>query len=756
MIRILRSGLFKYLAITFFLCLSICSMAQKQANIWYLQDYGLDFNQNPPTLLTEVAFHQNRAMGIANDVNGNLLFYTDNFTVFNRAHAKMDNGKDMLDPAQAMSSLQNSVVVPKPGSETLFYVFMIDPRNGSSAQSGLYYFMVDMALDNGMGDVSVRPQKLLSSTSNKLAAILHTNRTDVWVTAHISGTNTYKTYLITAAGISEPITTSLGTTVGSFTAQLKFSPDGKMVASANDENINLFDFNATTGELSNARLLILPQHLWPDALSFSSDGTKLYAAKQAVVQYDVSSGNIADIKASENILSSYVNNNFYNFQLAPDGKIYITKGGGGGTSDYLGAITNPNESGIASNMVEKYFFLQGFNSFVNWTPVFIESYFLKPEIRVENTCFSEDTRFSLSNTHYVQGVKWTLGEGTVQTALNAQHTFSLAKSWDIEAEVDYGTHKVVVKKTVTINPLPAFDLGIDRTVCDGTVLTAGVSGQAQYLWSTGHTTRSITPHTSGLYSVDTKYESTGCTFHDEVNLVINETPFVNLGPDSVVCNTPPYILKSRTQLSNVEYKWNDPTVTGPELAVDGGRFYFLEAKSLLNGCFHRDSIFIALKFAPEPDLGSDRTIGHTESFDLDMSQFSPGTFLWDDNSTTAWRNIDGSDLPLGAHTIRVTVTGSNGCIGRDEMTVTVEYILGFEDDAGEFQVYPLPAQKIMNIEAPGSSQVSLVTLTGVLMTEQKIESGNGSVDLKGFPDGIYILLVKSKSKTFTRKIMIRN
>ena len=757
MINIPRLCLFKQLAIISFVCLSVSSAAQKQPNIWYLQDYGLDFNQSPPELLNEVAFHQSCAMSSASDINGNLLFYTDSYTVFDKTHNSMPNGTDLLNPDQRSSSWQKSVIIPKPGSETLFYVFMTEPQYSSSVgQSGLYYFIVDMSLNNGKGDVSVRPQKLFASTYNKLAAVHHSNRTDVWVTACMGNNNTYKTYLISAAGISAPITTSLGTNLWSSSGQLKFSPDGTMLVAADNEDLNLFDFNATTGELSNARLLKMPQFLWPDAISFSPDGTKLYAAKQSVVQYDVSSGNIAEIKASEKILTSYVNNNFYNFQLATDGKIYVTKGGGGGTSDYLGAITNPNVSGIAANVVEKYFFLQGFDSFVNWTPVFIESYFLQPEILVENTCFNDETKLSLSNTRYIQGVKWNLGEGQIQTTMDIEHTFSAAKSWDIEAEVDYGNYKVVVKKTVTINPLPEFDLGIDRTVCDGTLLTANVSGQAQYLWSTNQTTRSITPHISGLYSADTKYESTGCTFHDEGNLIINETPFVNLGPDSVVCNTPPYVLKSRTQLSNVEYKWNDPAVTGPELTVDGGKFYFLEAKSLVNGCFHRDSIFIALKFAPTPDLGSDRTIGHTESFDLDLSQFNPGTFLWDDLSTSAWRNIDGRELPLGPNTISVTVTGSNGCIGNDEMTVTVEYILGVEDDAGGLQVFPLPARKTLHIEAPGSSQVSLVTLTGVLMTEQKIESGNGSIDLKGLPDGIYILQVKSKLKSFTRKIIIRD
>lgn len=734
-------------------CLSLLSLAQKQANIWYLQNYGLDFNQNPPALLKEVAFHQNRAMGIASDSNGNLLFYTDNFTVFNRVHEKMINGKNLIDIAQSSSSIQNSVVVPKPGSNTIFYVFMVDPQNGIQPSAGLYYFIVDMALDNGKGDVSVRPQKLVSSTSNKLAAVFHTNRTDVWVTTHIASTNTYKTFLVTADGIQDPITNTLGTTVESFTAQLKFSPDGTQVASATYDDINLFDFNATTGELSNARILRLPQLLWPDALSFSPDGTKLYAAKQSVVQYDVSSGDLLKIKASEKILTGYVNNLFYNFQLSTDGKIYITKGGGGGTSDYLGAITNPNESGDNVNVDERYFYLQGFDSFVNWTPVFIESYFLQPDILAENLCFNDETKLSLSNTRYVQGVKWSLGEGAIQTTLDVEHTFSAAKTWDIVAEVDYGSHQVIVKKSIKINPLPESDLGPDRTICDGSVLTADVSGSARYLWNTGATTGSYVPRYSGLYSVETEYESTGCKFYDEVNVIVNETPFVDLGPDTVVCNKPPYILKSRTQLSNVEYTWNDPAVTNQELTVKAGGFYFMEAKSTINGCVHRDSVFIALKFAPEPALGPDRTIYRDESVTLDMSRYGPGTFIWEDNSASSFRQVEGKKLSIGLNRIGLTITGTNGCIGSDEMYITVLNVVGIEEDE-QFRIYPVPTNNALFIEAPTRMQVKLITTAGTILTDQTIESGKGSVDLSNYPNGIYILEVTWGGKTvrqFTAK-----
>ena len=66
-----------------------------------------------------------------------------------------------------------------------------------------------------------------------------------------------------------------------------------------------------------------------------------------------------------------------------------------------------------------------------------ESYFMQPDIIVENVyCFNDKTKLSLSNTRYVQGVKWTIGEGAIQTTMDVQHTFSSAKTWDIEAEVD--------------------------------------------------------------------------------------------------------------------------------------------------------------------------------------------------------------------------------------------------------------------------------------------------------------------------------
>jgi WD40 repeat protein len=738
----------KSIVLACFVCLGTVAVGQKQANNWYLQDYGVDFNQNPPDILTEVAFHQNRSSGVISDKNGSLLFYTDNFNVFNRFHEKMPNGKNLLDLNQTSNSYQNSIVIPKPGSETLFYVFMSDPYN-STTQGGLYYFTVDMSLDNGKGDVSVRPIKLLPLVSRKMAAVLHANRTDVWVTVNVSNTNTYKSFLVTSAGIGDPVSTSIGTVVSN-SAQMKFSPDGKLIASSNDYSMDLFDFDASTGVLSNARVIQNPQSTWLQGVSFSPDGKKLYAASQAIVQWDVSSGDASVIKASEKIVAGYVNNNFYDLQLATDGVIYSTKGGGGGTSDYFGAITNSNDAD--AKVVEKYLYLGGFDSFVNWTPLFIESYFLQPGIVVENNCFGETTKFSLSNSIYVQGVKWNFGEGEIQTSMAAEHIFSSAGDWNVEVEIDYGTYKVVARKTVTINPVPSFDLGPDRTVCNGLTLRADVEGEASYQWNTGGNTNNIVLRTSGTYSAETEYPSTGCKFFDEVTVTVNETPFVDLGPDSVVCNMPAYVLKSRKHPLNAEFKWNDPTVTGDELTVTTGGFYWLEAKNTVNGCTDRDSVFLALKFAPDLDLGHDRMMTNEGRLELDMSQY--GSLIhWENGSNSPVRILVGEDLTFGENTITAELAGNNGCVAHDEMIVTVVDVTGLEDQV-EFTLYPNPVVATLYVETPGEANISLFTITGKLVTQQIFTSGEGSVDVSNYSDGLYIVEVTVDSKT-SRRIVVK-
>jgi len=80
------------------------------SNIWYFGKYaGLNFNSGSP--IAVYGGQTNTIEGIATicDLNGNLLFYTEGTTIWNRFHQVMPNGSGLLGH---YSAAQSSIIVP--------------------------------------------------------------------------------------------------------------------------------------------------------------------------------------------------------------------------------------------------------------------------------------------------------------------------------------------------------------------------------------------------------------------------------------------------------------------------------------------------------------------------------------------------------------------------------------------------------------------------------------------------------------------
>jgi len=74
----------------FIIILSLNCFAQKQGNIWYFGDgIGLDFNQNPPALLTNGKMITNEGCSSIADENGQLLLYTDGIKTIKLSQMQM-------------------------------------------------------------------------------------------------------------------------------------------------------------------------------------------------------------------------------------------------------------------------------------------------------------------------------------------------------------------------------------------------------------------------------------------------------------------------------------------------------------------------------------------------------------------------------------------------------------------------------------------------------------------------------------------
>ena len=168
--------------------------SQKQASVWYFGHHaGLDFRSGEPVALTDGALNTNEGSASICDEAGNLLFYTDGVTVWNREHHVMPNGRNLW----GHSTTTQTLIVPKPGVDPIYYIFTASPQHdyvfGAGTDSvGFHYTVVDMRMASGLGDVTVKNILLFRNTTEKVTAVHHANGMDIWVVAHEWGNNIFR------------------------------------------------------------------------------------------------------------------------------------------------------------------------------------------------------------------------------------------------------------------------------------------------------------------------------------------------------------------------------------------------------------------------------------------------------------------------------------------------------------------------------------------------------------------------------------
>jgi photosystem II stability/assembly factor-like uncharacterized protein len=269
-----------------------------------------------------------------------------------------------------------------------------------------------------------------------------------------------------------------------------------------------------------------------DGLEFSSDATKLFViqtgstGESGLHQYDITGDSYEKINNSRVLLSQEDYNSYTRMQLAPNGKIYITKGGGGGGDGYLGVVENPNEYGKNCFVNENGLYLDGGSSFVAKIPNFIQSYFFKPNFTFNNNCQAADIHFQLTNDFHLDSIRWYFGDGNTSNLLNPVFLYSKAGKYTVQMIAFYPDKTDTISKEITINPFSAFSLGNDTTVCKGTELTVSEKFEA-YLWNTGDKTRAIKINEEAWYNVRVK-NSYGCFSSDSIFLKVYNLPQIYL------------------------------------------------------------------------------------------------------------------------------------------------------------------------------------------------------------------------------------
>ncbi len=374
------------------------SMAQMQDKLW-LMGYGCcspnftgidwDFRSGVMSI-SSVQRHFNFAEtnGQICDATGNFLFASNGIYVSNSLDDTMLNG-DGLNPSSYTSSHstyglhipQANIVIPMPGDSMKYYLFheTSDDQFATYATYYLYYSIIDMSLDGGLGGVVQKNMVLLNDSlvEGLLTSCKHANGRDWWLIAHKFRSTISFRYLITPYGIQGPWLDNLITWRNNYFGQTVFSKDGsKYVYYEPYGDLDIWDFDRCDGTFSNQIHIDINDSSGAGGAAFSQNGRYLYISSgYYVYQFDLQSSNIPASKTTIAVYDGFASGGsptfFYLEQLGPDNKIYINS-----TSTVFDfhVINFPDSAGLACDLQQHSVHLPGFSASLPNHP----NYFLGP------------------------------------------------------------------------------------------------------------------------------------------------------------------------------------------------------------------------------------------------------------------------------------------------------------------------------------------------------------------------------------------
>ncbi len=668
--------------------------AQNETDNWYFGNKAaLNFSNCNPTVVNGSQINTVEGCATISDINGNLLFYTDGIKVWNKINLVMQNGTGLFgDP----SSSQSGVIVPQPGNDSIYYIFCVGAEVGSR---GLCYSIVNINHNGGLGEVITKNTIILTSANEKITAVRHFNKKDVWVITRQFESDKYFAWLLTAAGVatSPVISTSpnyIGSPINTSRGYLKPSTDGKKLVSAYEEFpfLEMSDFNDQTGAITNIIKIKSHPSTIPGlgvtgayGVEFSPNNKLLYITTRIdftnpcgtcasynyyINQYNVSVFDSTAIENSVVLLDSggtAINPGYEIYgalQLAKNGKIYAAQY----DVNKLSVIANPDVTGTGCNFQKDAVNLGAGRSQLGF-PTFIQSYF-NPNYRTYDYTYSEDCNKNVSfmaDTQFAyDSLRWNFddpgsGANNVSVMANPTHTYSSNGIRNVQLYIfnQYGCINKVdtVNKQIMVGN-KYFNLGNDTAICekDSLLLNATVLNATSYQWSTGAVTPTIKVSQPAIYWCDVSFG--GCVYRDSILLTNKLYPVVNLGNPTTLCEDNTLVLDATN--INSTYLWQDASTTPTFLVTKAGK-YFVTVNKL--GCITKDTIDIIYELKPRFTLGPDKAICLGSPFILDPKISESVSYVWQDGSTNPTYQV----TQQGNYT--VTITNSCGS-SIDDITIT--------------------------------------------------------------------------------------
>jgi gliding motility-associated-like protein len=520
------------------------SQPNKRTNYWYFGNkIGLDFNSGVPLVNTSCPIDSSfgwASTSTISDTNGNLLFYSNGIGVWNKQHEIIE-----LTVAPYFPGDQTALSIPKPLSDSLFYVFT---SRLLRQENPMFYYIIDMTKNNGLGEViDIDTLEAGWDAASMVTGTYHKNKKNIWIITRKFKSRKYAAFLLDGEGVDpNPVLSPapLRPLDDDNMGNMKISYDKNYLVvcffgnSANTSFVEICKFNDETGVIeflySFQLMYVIPGVYWKyktNNCEFSPCSKHLYIgaykypddSTSHVYQFDMELIEDSALFIQSAILVGEAQGG--NLQLASDGKIYCFGRNDANIyplNNYVGIIHNPEQKGIDCNYQPDALYVNHgkiLSSFVNFLPDFLFRFDF--DGICESDTFTFDPWFFPEPTY----IEWNFGDplsgaNNTSTIPHATHKFTDGGTYEVSVHVEYPSGRIEeTSREVEVEYAPEPDLGPDTSFCSTSGITLDAEcGPHVYSWSTGaFGTSQITVSDTGWYWVRVENDA-GCFEIDSIHL----------------------------------------------------------------------------------------------------------------------------------------------------------------------------------------------------------------------------------------------
>lgn len=224
-----------------------------------------------------------------------------------------------------------------------------------------------------------------------------------------------------------------------------------------------------------------------------------------------------------------------------------------------------------------------------------------------------------------------------------------------------------------------------------------------------------------------------------------DTPLVNLGSDTTICEGVSLTLYPGNTDSGISKLWNDFS-TAASLVVNDAGTYSVKVFDFY-GCANYDTIIVSVSPIPSADSIAVTWIGN-DAYNFSASGVqNASTYHWDFGDGATSTGIAPNHTFANTGTYEVSLIITNDC-GSDTLSTAITYTTGINQiklGKEKFQVYPNPTRDHLTLKNSSDYKMSSVTIYNVLGQSVYMDQAQTPVqhqlNVGNFSSGIYTIWV---------------